>query len=78
MKQIVGVFEGGRHILSNPDNVGQKANKREGGPARPQETQELQTRFGETQITDEKTQPRSPENKTRRDIVSCISESLCL
>lgn len=67
---------GGGHSLSNRGNVGQKASEREGGRTRPQETQDIQTRFWETQNTHEKTQPRSPEIKTRRDIVSNTSESV--
>lgn len=57
------------------DNVEQKAKDREGGPTRPQETQVIQTGFGETQNTIEKTQPESATAETRRDVVSNITES---
>lgn len=57
------------------DHVGQEANQRQGGPTGPQETQDLQTGFGETQNTNEKAQPRRPETETRRDVVSNISET---
>lgn len=56
------------------DHVGQEANQREGGPTRPQETQDIQTGFGETENTNEKTQPRRPKTETRGDVVSNISE----
>lgn len=54
-------------------HVEQKANSREGGETRAQETQDLQTGYGETQNTCEETQPASPNTETRRDVVSVIN-----